>query len=171
MTEPFLAEIRLFCGTFAPQGWAFCNGQLLPIAQNEAVFSLIGTTYGGDGIQTFGLPNLQGRLPIGSGAGAGLTNRQLGEAAGTESVTLLTNQLPTHNHGLVAATVRADDESPAGNLLAAPTTDLYAQPGGGATLASATLAPAGGNQPASLLQPALCVSFIIALEGIFPARG
>lgn len=172
MSEPFVAEIRLFAGNFAPRGWAFCNGQLLSIAQNQALFSLVGTTYGGDGRVTFALPDLQGRAPMHWGNGQGLTPRSLGEVSGTENVTLLQAQMPAHTHTMTAATSRADDDDPSGNLLAQTRNDTYTAPGGATTaLAPTAVAPSGGNQPFPVMQPYVAVSFIIALQGIFPARG
>lgn len=171
MTEPFIGEIRLFAGNFAPRGWAFCNGQLLPIAQNAALFSILGTTYGGDGRVNFALPNLQGRSPMHWGNGPGLSPRLLGETSGTENVTLNQNQMPTHTHPMAASTARADDDDPAGNLLAQARGDTYTAPGGAATtLAPTAVTPTGGNQPFTVMQPYLAVSFIVALVGIFPAR-
>src|SRR5437868_2425626 len=116
MSEPFLGEIRMFAGNFAPTGWAFCNGQILSIAQNTALFSLLGTTYGGNGQTTFGLPNLQGRVPMHWGTGAGLTPRTLGETSGSENVTLLSTQMPAHTHSIEASTGQGDQFSPAGNV-------------------------------------------------------
>lgn len=172
MSTPFIGEIRMFGGNFAPQGWAFCNGQLLPIAQYDALFALIGTTYGGDGQTTFALPDLRGRIPIHAGQGAGLSNRTLGEISGVESVTLTVNQLPAHAHALLGSTDVSGQSSPAGNVLAQPSTiDLYRP----ATVPSAALSPnaitsAGGSQPHDNMGPFLCVTFIIALEGIFPSQ-
>ncbi|MBS1799731.1 MAG: phage tail protein [Acidobacteria bacterium] len=179
MAEPFLGEIRMVGWNFAANGWALCNGQLLPINQNQALFSLLGTMYGGDGIRTFALPNLQGRVPIHQGNGAGLTPYTIGEAAGTETVTLLSTQMPSHNH-LVGVSNQAGS-------VADPTNAILAQGNSGSgrspvpvsdyvsTAATGTLAPtavsaAGGNQPHSNIQPYLCVNFIIALQGIFPSR-
>jgi microcystin-dependent protein len=175
MAEPFLGEIRMFAGNFAPQGWAFCNGQILAIQQNTALFSLLGTTYGGDGMQTFALPDLRGRCPINQGQGPGLTNFALGEQAGNETTTLTAQQMPSHTHMLNASTNSGDQPSPQNNILAV-TSDTarnsynsYTAP----TSPNATTAPttaAGGNAPVALRSPSLAVNFIIALQGIFPSR-
>ena len=172
MSEPFLAEIRMFAGNFAPQGWAFCNGQIMSIAQNTALFSLVGTTYGGDGQTTFALPNLQSRVPIHWGQGPGLSNYVWGEQIGTETVTLLSTQMPSHNHSLAATTVAGGTATPStGTVLAnSHTTNIYgANPN--TTLSPQAISQAGGNQPHNNIQPVLAVSFIIALEGIYPSRG
>lgn len=171
MGQPYVGEIRMFGGNFAPAGWMFCAGQLLPISEYETLFNLIGTTYGGDGQETFGLPNLQSRVPIHAGQGPGiLQNYQQGEMAGVESVTLSTNQIPVHNHAFVASTAAGGENNAAGNLIAAsPSVKLFIQ-----DIPDSTLSPAnavtqiGGNQPHDNLQPYLCISFIISLFGIFP---
>ena len=176
MSEPFVAEVRIFAGNFAPRGWAFCDGQLLPIAQNTALFSLIGTTYGGDGRSTTALPNLQGRLPMHPGRGPGLTARRLGERVGAETVTLSEAQIPSHSH-----TVRAATGGGTAGLTPGTTTAL-ARAGGGDSyqtntsgnlvdLASETLATTGGGQAHTNLQPFLVLNFIIALVGTYPSRG
>jgi microcystin-dependent protein len=178
MVQPFIGEIRMFGGNFAPAGWQFCNGQTLSIAQNNALFALIGTTYGGDGVNTFNLPNLQGRLPVHQGTGPGLSTYVIGQTAGVESVVLNSSQMPQHNHALMASTATATLSSPTGNVTgAAPTTpvaaDLYTTPGTPATvgnLLAQSVANAGSSLPHTNLMPALCVSFIIALNGIFPSR-
>jgi microcystin-dependent protein len=176
MSEPFLGEIRMFGGNFAPRGWAFCNGQLLSIAQNTALFSLLGTTYGGDGRTTFALPDLRGRAPMHWGQGPGLTNRMLGEAAGVENVTLLSTQMPAHVHAIGAFNGAGDQSSPAGNV---PAMLLNQQTGQNENLYASTPntqlglqgeSTVGGNQPHENMQPYLVVTFIIALEGIFPSR-
>ena len=175
MSEPFLGEIRMFGGNFAPVGWAFCSGQLLPIAQNTALFSLLGTTYGGNGQTTFALPDLRGRVPMSFGQGPGLSPRNLGEAAGSEGVTLLTTQMPSHNHAANGATGNATAPSPQGGVWAQQV-DSQGGTGNGYTAApNTTMSPqaigqAGGNQPHDNLQPYLCVNFIIALQGIYPSR-
>jgi microcystin-dependent protein len=169
VSNPFLAEIRMFGGNFAPRGWALCNGQLLSIAQFTAVFSLLGTTYGGNGQTTFGLPDLRGRVPMHWGQGPGLSNYTLGEVAGTESVTLVSTQMPAHNHTVNAATSATSKN---------PTNNVPGFTAGGSSYAAASntamnagmIAGAGGNQPHANLQPFLVVTFIIALEGIFPSR-
>ena len=173
MSEPFVGEIRMFAGNFAPRGWAFCDGQLLAVSQNDALFSLLGTIYGGDGRTTFGLPDLRGRIPIHAGNGPGLSPRQLGSKAGNENVTLTVNQLPPHTHALNGSTAAGTAASPAGAVPSASTTiDLYAtaDPVASDALASSALANAGGSQPHSNLMPFLCVNFIIALVGIYPSR-
>lgn len=172
MSEPFIGEIRMFGGNFAPLGWAFCNGQLLSIAENDALFTLIGTTYGGDGQNTFALPDLRGRIPIHMGTGAGLSPRTLGESSGTETVTLTVNQLPAHDHQFVGTSSSASVASPASAVVAAPSTvDLY-RPAAipGSNMAPDALSLTGGSQPHDNIQPFQCISFIIALEGIFPTQ-
>jgi microcystin-dependent protein len=172
MSNPYIGEIRMFAGNFAPQGWAECAGQLLPIAENDALFTLIGTTYGGDGQETFALPDLRGRIPIHAGQGAGLSTRTLGEVGGVETVTLTTNQLPVHTHPLMGSVDNATQASPANNILAQPSTiDLYRP----ATVPSVALSPnaitaVGGSQPHENQQPFLCITFIISLFGVFPTQ-
>ena len=174
MSEPFLAEIRIFAGNFAPRGWAFCDGQLLPIAQNTALFSLIGTTYGGDGRTTTALPNLQGRSPVHPGRGPGLTSRRLGQKLGAETVTLTEAQIPSHTHTLRGLSQMA--------LAGAPTnTSSVARSRGGSAyhtdtasnlvdLASEALSTTGGGQAHANMQPYLTLNFIIALVGTYPSR-
>jgi len=155
----------MFAGNFAPLGWMFCEGQLLPIADNDALFNLIGTTYGGDGQTTFSLPDLRGRLPIHLGAGFVLS-----QTGGSETVTLTANQLPAHNHQAEASSANADRQNPKGALLAKPREAAYASLGGPATQMKAAVTSAvGGSQPHTNLQPYLCVNFIISLFGIFPS--
>jgi microcystin-dependent protein len=173
MSNPFIGEIRMFGGNFAPANWAFCNGQLMSIAQNDALYALIGTTYGGDGVNTFGLPDLQGRIPLHQGTSGGNT-AVIGERAGVENVTLTTNQLPIHNHP-VSAAGGANSDSPANNLLASTATgsELYAQAGSAGLNQAAPqeIPPSGGsNFPHDNMMPFLAVSFIICLFGIFPSR-
>ena len=173
MSSPFVAEIRIFAGNFAPKGWAQCNGQLMPISQNTALFSLLGTTYGGDGKSTFALPDLQGSAPIHQGQGPGLSDRLLGEAAGEQSVTLLTTEMPAHQHQ-VQAGGSADQPSPANNSWGTIGTSrtpppLYA------TTANVQMNPqalsvTGSSFPHNNMSPYLCLTFIIALQGVFPAR-
>lgn len=171
MADPFIGEIRMFAGNFAPVGWAFCNGSLLPIPENEALFQLIGTTYGGDGQNTFGLPDLRGRIPIHMGTGPGLPTMNIGEQAGSETVTLIQQQIPNHTHPLLASSDTATQTNPAGNLLAQPPTgQLYLADVPGVALNPASLTSAGGNQAHDNMGPFLCVSFIISLFGIFPSR-
>lgn len=169
MSEPFLGEIRTFAGNFAPTGWALCDGRLLPIAQYTALFSLLGTTYGGDGKITFGLPNLQGSAPMHWGDGPGLTPRTIGETGGSSSVTVLVTEMPGHSHLLGASQSSASALSPTDNVLG--DTSLYAGPPYTQALAPQALAPAGGSQPHDNMQPYLALTFIIALQGIFPSRG
>jgi microcystin-dependent protein len=164
MSDPYIGEIRMFGGNFAPAGWAFCWGQLQAISQNDALFNLIGTTYGGDGQETFGLPNLAGRVPIHVSA-----SYQLGEAAGVESVTVSINQMPSHTHALIASGDQADQISGGNGVLANPVslaTYIAADPD--AALNAGTIAITGGSQPHENMQPYLAVSYIISLFGIFP---
>lgn len=168
MSEPFLAEIRIFAGNFAPRGWAFCNGQLLPIAQNTAVFSLLGTTYGGNGQTTFALPDLRGRVPVHPGQGPGLSVFDLGQVGGAESTTLTVNQMPAHSHVAGATQVASTASRPSGNVPAAG--GAYGTPPDGSALNSAFIRNTGGNQPFDTHQPYLGLNFIIALQGIFPSR-
>jgi microcystin-dependent protein len=164
MAQPYIGEIRMFAGNFAPLGWMLCEGQLLPISENEALFTLIGTTYGGDGESTFALPDLQGRIPIHQGGGYSLA-----ESGGVEQVTLTVNQLPSHSHALLASTAGANSTDPGSRLIAKPDKNLYRPAGGGVSaLAAQTAAPTGGSQPHQNFQPYLCVNFIISLFGIFP---
>ena len=167
MSEPFIGEIRMFAGNFAPQGWAFCDAQLLPISQYDALFALIGTTYGGDGQTTFALPDLRGRIPIHFNA-----SHPQGAIGGAETVTLLAAQMPAHTHGLQGTSVAADRRGPKGAMFAETEEPLYAVPVGGGTanLDAGAVNPAGGNQPHDNVQPYLCVNFIIALFGIFPSQ-
>jgi microcystin-dependent protein len=174
MSEPFIGEIRMFGGNFAPRGWAFCNGQSMSIAQNDALFALIGTTYGGDGVQTFNLPDLQGRLPLHQGTSTAGTTYVIGEKGGVETVTLLSTQTPAHTHVVTATAIDAEGSDPAGGVLAQGSGfPVYGAPNPDkpATFNQAAVGLAGGSQPHDNLQPYLCVSFIIALEGIFPQRG
>ncbi len=171
MSEPFVGEIRTVGFNFAPQGWALCNGQLLPINQNQALFSLLGTQYGGDGVQTFALPDLRGRVAIHQGQGPGLESYTIGEVTGTEDVTLLTTQIPAHQHVVapIASDQQEDTNRPAGAFPTIGGTYASTQ-GGGAPMAATSSSAAGGSQPHSNLQPLLVVNFVIALQGIFPAR-
>ena len=165
MTQPYVGEIRIFGGNFAPAGWMFCEGQLLAISENETLFQLIGTTYGGDGQSTFGLPDLRGRLPVHQGNGTSLA-----ETGGAEEVTLTVNQMPAHSHALQVSTAVANQSSPAGNLPAQSTAaDLYLEDVPTTALAPSSVTAAGGSQPHSNLQPYLCVDFIISLFGFFPS--
>ena len=174
MADPFVAEIRMFGGNFPPRGWAFCNGQILPISQNTALFSLLGTTYGGNGSSTFALPNLQGRAAMGTGQGPGLSPRDLGETAGSPSVTLIVNEIPAHNHPANAVGGNGNSSSPNGAIWSAAgsgrTPDNAYSGSGGTQMNPATISPTGGSQPHNNLPPYLAVNFIIALQGIFPPR-
>lgn len=176
MSDPFLGEIRLVGFTFAPQGWAFCDGQLLSISQNTALFSLLGTTYGGNGQTTFALPDLRGRVPVSQGQGPSLSNYVLGEQTGSENVTLNVSQLPVHNHPLASSNQQGSSSDPSGFFPA-----VLNEPSGSVAVngylasSNSTLNPAaigvtGGNQPHPNLQPLLCVNFIIAVQGIYPSR-
>jgi len=158
---------------FAPKGWALCNGQLLAISQNTALFSLLGTTYGGNGTTTFALPDFRSRVPIHAGQGPGLSNYTLGEQTGTESVTLTVPQLPAHNHTVNGVASGGNQASPAGGFPAVESTGTsldYANSGPGASMNPAMISNTGSNQPHSNIQPVLCVNFVIALVGIFPSR-
>lgn len=174
MSNPFVAEIRIFAGNFAPTGWALCNGQLMPISQNTALFSLLGTTYGGDGKSTFALPNLQGSAPLQQGQGPGLSLRDLGEVGGEQNVTLLQTEMPAHSHTIQAA---------AGTGLADPTSNVWASgakgfgsiyspsaPATNVQMSPLALSISGGNLPHNNMMPYLGLTFIIALQGVFPPR-
>jgi len=172
MSEPFVGEIRMFAGNFAPQGWALCDGQLLAVSQNQALFSLLGTIYGGDGRTTFGLPDLRGRIPIHAGDGPGLSSRRLGAKSGQENVTLTANELAGHSHTMQGSSDSANETRPAGNV---PGSDLaidsyFENPSAAAALAAAAISNTGGSGSHTNVQPFLCVHFIIALFGIFPSR-
>ena len=172
MAQPYVGEIRMFAGSFEPAGWMFCSGQLLSIAENETLFQLIGTTYGGDGQETFALPDLQGRVPIHMGASQSGASYIIGEKDGVESVILQTQQLPAHSHVLLGTTSPANDANPANNVLAqASTFDGYqlAFPPAQA-MAPQAVGGDGGSQPHDNMQPFLCVSFNISLYGIFPSQ-
>lgn len=172
MGQPYVGEIRMFGGNFPPAGWAFCNGQTMAISENDILFNLIGTTYGGDGQETFNLPDLQGRLPVHAGQGPGISQTyQLGEKAGTEEVTLTVNQLPVHSHPLLGSTGNGSQKSPSNNVLASSTLiKPYAQETADASMAGTAISPIGGSQPHSNFQPYLCISFIISLFGVYPQQ-
>ena len=166
MSEPFVGEIRMFTGSFAPRGWAFCDGQLLAVSQNDALFSLLGTTYGGDGRTTFGLPDLRGRIPIHQGNG-----HRLGSKAGEEQVTLTVNQMPSHTHPMVGSTTPANEANPEGMVVAESSTfDLYQSTAPSSDMSPSAIAGVGGSQHHDNMMPFLCVHFIIALFGIYPSR-
>ena len=175
MSDPFVGEIRIFSLNFAPKGWAFCNGQILSISQNTALFSLLGTFYGGDGRVTFALPNFQGRAPLHQGQGPGLTERSLGEEGGEATVTLTGSELPAHPHAARCSSVPGLQPGPANNvwspLPARPTPPpVYSDAGPNVAMNPAALAQAGGSQPHNNLSPYLGLNFCIALQGIFPPR-
>jgi microcystin-dependent protein len=172
MDQPFLAAIFLFAATFAPRGYAFCNGQLLSIAQNTALFSLIGTTYGGNGTTTFGLPDFRGRVPIHAGQGPGLSNFVEGEMAGTENTSLLVSNLPQHNHPFIATSEAGSTSDPTGAYLGntGALDREYNTSGTLVNMNAGAVGISGGSQPFNNMQPYLVVNFIIALEGIFPSR-
>lgn len=177
MNEPYIGAIVLFAGNFAPQGWALCNGQILPISQYTALFSILGTFYGGNGVNNFALPDFRGRVPIHAGQGPGLSPYVIGQLAGSENTTLTITNLPSHSHGVACATAAPSrgGNNPAGNLMA-PTVNIsgsevqiYNSTTGG-TMSPSMIQPNGGSQPFNNIQPYLCVNFIIALTGIFPSR-
>jgi len=176
VTDPYIAEIRIFPFNFAPRGWALCNGQLLPISQNTALFSLLGTNFGGNGISTFGLPNFQGSAPVHRGQGPGLSDRGIGESGGVDAVTLISTEMPVHGHGLRA------HGADFGDVNAPSSAVVLAKSQGGPIYSTATdqnlvnaapnaISPAGGNQPHNNLPPYLTLTFCIALQGVFPPRG
>jgi len=172
MADPFVAEIRIFPFNFPAKGWAWCDGQLMPISQNTALFSLLGTTYGGDGKSTFALPNLQGRAPMQPGQGPGLSLHDLGEDSGSQTVTLLTTEMPAHPHTMRGDTVDTADTnvpSPSASFAQSSGGTLY-QASSNTQLAAQALTPAGGNQPHNNMQPYLTVYFNIALQGVYPPR-
>jgi microcystin-dependent protein len=170
--EPFIGQIMMFGGSFAPRGWAFCEGQLLPISQNAALFSILGTTYGGDGRSTFALPDLRGRVAIHPGSGPGLSNYRLGEKGGVESVTLNVNQIPAHSHGISASNGAADSADPTASSGFGSTgrSNFYMTDAQPTAMKSGTVSSVGGNQAHTNIQPFTAVNFIIALQGVFPSR-
>ncbi len=174
MSDQFVAEIRIFGFNFPPRGWAFCNGQILPLSQNTALFSLLGTTYGGNGQSTFALPDLQGRAPMQEGQGAGLSQRFLGEEAGETAVTLLDTEMPAHTHTVMASSQGADQADPSGNVWAQAVSDQgafnYYNTSGPNPMSPLALQLAGGSLPHNNMHPYLAVNFCIALQGIFPPR-
>lgn len=174
MSQPFVAEIKMFAGNFAPRGFAFCAGQTMSISQNSALFALLGTTYGGNGTVTFGLPDLQGRVPMGAGAGSGLTSRAWGEKAGGETTSILTSNLPQHTHPLLGSANVGTQNAPVPNAMLAQSSQRDAQfvdlSGAGALVSMGPTGIAGGNVPISIVQPYLAIYFIIALQGVFPSR-
>jgi microcystin-dependent protein len=181
MSQPFIGQVIMFGGNFAPAGWMTCSGQLLPISEYETLFNLIGTTYGGDGQSTFGLPDLQGRVPINQGTGQGLSARVLAQKAGTETVTLTTQQIPGHTHSINAVNANANQQAPAGNSIFANEVTTATGAGNAFTyfsgtpattspLLPATLNAAGSTQPHENIQPVLAVTYCIALFGIYPSQ-
>lgn len=167
--EPLLGSIILFGGNFEPRGWAFCNGQSLRISDYSALYSLLGTTYGGDGITTFKLPDLRGRVPVHAGQGSGLTPRSPGEIMGHETVTLGPSQVPPHSHDLVVANVPSSSDRAQGDMIAR--SEIFSdETGSTLALSPLSIALSGGGQPHDNMQPSLCVNYIIALEGIYPSR-
>jgi len=173
MSDPYIGEIRMFGGNFAPAGWAFCQGQLMPISENDALFTLLGTTYGGDGQETFGIPDLQGRAPLHQGQGNGTSNYIIGQKGGVESVTVTTNQLPVHNHA-APTTTTGQQASPTGAILAKATSTqaglrIYSTNASNVVMNPATIPAVGGSQPHDNFQPTLAISYIISLFGIYPS--
>jgi microcystin-dependent protein len=164
MAQPYVGEIRMFAGNFAPAGWMFCEGQLLPISENETLFQLIGTTYGGDGQSTFALPDLRGRLPLHQGNGF-----ILAETGGAETITLTVSQIPAHSHSFQASNTGGQSSNPQNNLPAKPVGSIYASPGANTPMATQAVLATGGSQPHENFQPYLCIDFIISLFGIFPS--
>jgi microcystin-dependent protein len=172
MADPFVAEIRIFGFNFAPKGWAFCDGQLMPLSQNTALFSLLGTTYGGNGKSNFALPDLQGRAAMQPGQGPGLSLHDLGETGGSETVSLLESEIPAHSHALVVSQAEGLERIPTNQLFATGTgIGAYAAPAGLTQLNPNAVTPAGGDQPHNNMQPYLTLNFCIALQGVFPPRG
>lgn len=167
--EPILGTIILFAGNFAPRGWAFCHGQLVSIAQHTALFSILGTTYGGNGQTTFALPDLRGRVPVGPGQAPGLSNYSLGQVGGAESVTLLSSQMPPHTHGMLGSSEPAHLGSPQNAVPAAPRQPVYAQHAD-VVMGQSHIQPAGGGQPHENRPPYLGLNYIIAIEGTYPSR-
>ena len=176
MADPFVAEIRIFPFNFAPRGWAWCDGQLMPLSQNTALFSLLGTTYGGNGMSNFALPDLQGRAPMHPGQGSGLSLHDLGESGGSETVTLLESEIPAHNHAMSVSTSASDEEGQKQPQGAVPgsqqnTNQMYGSLASNLVqMSDQSLAPAGSDQPHNNMQPYLTFYFCIALQGVFPPR-
>lgn len=173
MADPFLGEIKMFAGNYAPPHWATCDGQIMPTNQNQALASLLGAIYGGDGQTTFGLPEMRGRVPMHFGTGPGLTSRAIGQRFGTETVTLTEDQMPTHTHSLQASTSQATSDSPAGTVLATPASSFYSDgnpPDKITALLGNNLGQSGGGMPHSNLMPYQTLTFIISLAGTYPSR-
>jgi microcystin-dependent protein len=171
MAQPYVGEIRMFAGNFPPNGWMFCEGATLPISENDVLFQLIGTTYGGDGEETFNLPNLASRVPVHFGTGPDGTTYQIGEMAGTEQETLSVQQIPIHSHSLLASSAPGTETTVSGNLTGQPLTKrIYAPATAPAAMNASAVTPAGGSQPHENTQPFLCINFIISLFGVFPSQ-
>jgi len=171
MSEPFVGEIRMFAGNFAPRGWALCDGQLLAVSQNDALFSLLGTIYGGDGRTTFGLPDLRGRIPIHAGSGPGLSQRRLGAKGGSEKETLTVNQLPSHSHPPQFSTASSIENNPENEVVGnSPTVRIFRPAETDQNMKSEAITSIGGSRSHSNLMPFLCINYIIALFGIYPSR-
>ena len=170
MGSPFIGEIRMVGFSFAPQGWATCDGQLMPIAENDALFALIGTTYGGDGQSTFALPDLRSRIPVHAGQGPGLSNRVLGESSGTEAVTLTTQQIPSHAHPAQAQSGAGNQASPINGVWAASGQGQYGVGAGNVAMKNTLISTSGGNQPHDNMMPYTTINFVISLFGIFPSQ-
>lgn len=170
MANPYLGEIRIFPYNFAPSGWAFCAGQILPISQNTALFALIGTFYGGNGSSTFALPDLRGRVIMGQGQGPGLPSYTVGQPGGTDTVTLTTAQIPAHGHPVLASDQKGTSKLAAGNFLAKGVKDEFATSSDGTVMGASMIGSTGGGQPLSVVQPYLVVTPCISLQGIFPSR-
>ena len=169
--SPYVGEIRMFAGNFAPNGWMFCEGQTLPISENEVLFQLIGTTYGGDGEETFNLPNLASRVPIHMGTGPGGITYQIGEMAGTEQETLTTQQIPSHTHTMLGSLDPAGQQAPTSNVVAKSTqVDLFINAVPTDAMNAQAISPVGGSQPHENCQPFLCINYIISLFGVFPSQ-
>jgi microcystin-dependent protein len=170
MSENYVGEIRMFAGNFAPAGWAFCQGQPMAISENDTLFNLIGTTYGGDGQETFNLPNLASRVAMHQGTGNGLQTYVIGETGGVESVTLTTSQMPVHTHPELATEAAADQLTAANNMPAEATKRFYGTPGSPVAMNAGNVLPAGGSQPHDNMQPYLVINFIISLFGVYPSQ-
>lgn len=170
MAEPFLAEIRMVGFNFAPRGWAFCDGQILPINQNQSLYSLLGTTYGGDGRTSFGLPDLRGRTPIHTGNSNGGTSHQLGQKSGEETHTLATGEMPQHTHQIQATNTTGSVDTPENNILAGAAANVYGDPASTVNMGSQTIVNKGAGQAHENMQPYIAVNFCIALRGLFPSR-